>query len=116
MSEEEKQEVATRVPKTDEELKQLARDLYSGKVYTDRHIPEGERPEMVFMGLVLGGPEFIQRLKDEKIWMMYQYMSEACPMAVNGQPSFLTFHTLNQEECERLDVYYKKILDAMEDL
>ena len=36
-------------PKTDEELKEIAKDLYNGKIFSDRHLSQYDRIESHFM-------------------------------------------------------------------
>jgi len=42
---------------TDQEIKQLAEDMYKGLVFTDRHIQQPNEIPSVFMALALMGKE-----------------------------------------------------------
>lgn len=44
-------------PKTDEELKQIAKDLYNNKIFCDKHLSKFDRIESHFMALVFMGPK-----------------------------------------------------------
>ena len=43
--------------KTDEELKQIAKDLYNGKIFSDRHLSQYDRIESHFMVILFMGPQ-----------------------------------------------------------
>jgi hypothetical protein len=75
------------VPKqTDEFIKQLAKDIYNGKVFTAFMIPENQRAEMikmVFMPLLFMGPQHphntdvnTAKLRDNKIWEILEQDQE----------------------------------------
>lgn len=104
---------------TEEELKQLARDIHGGNVFTDRHIRPDDRMQMlsmVFMPLVMMDEENIQvvqkRLGDHG--MMYEYMDKAGPRSVNGLPSFFSFHTVGSDDADKV-VGYLETLEAASD-
>ena len=44
-------------PKTDEELKQIAKDLYNNKIFCDRHLSQYDRIESHFMVILFMGPK-----------------------------------------------------------
>jgi len=121
MGEEAKAEEKEYTPKTDEELKQIAQDLWAGKIYTDRHIPEQEMPyalATVFMPLALMHPDDREKLftGENKPTLIYEYLDKAGPRSVNGMPGFFSFHCLNEEETERMFRYYTAIQEAMDAL
>ncbi len=68
-------------PHTDQELKELAIDIFEGKVFTDRHIPEEEERGllMVFMPLALGAGKDWTEDDYKSIGMFYEYMDQAGP-------------------------------------
>ena len=43
--------------KTEEELKQIAKDLYNNKIFCDRHLSQYDRVESHFMVLLFMGPK-----------------------------------------------------------
>jgi hypothetical protein len=43
--------------KTDDELKQIAKDLYNNKIFCDRHLSQYDRIESHFMVLIFMGPK-----------------------------------------------------------
>ena len=96
--------------KTDEELKKIALDLYSGKIFSDRHLrnPETEIP-MVFQVVNLMTEEAVKELEAKKPVFAYEYLDKANPIGVNGYPTFLTMSYLCEEEYTKMIEYYKKI-------
>ncbi len=93
--------------KTDQELKQLAIDIYDNKVFTDRHIREGEsahRIAVIFMPIALGAFKTKEEIDD--LGLIYEYYDKASPRAINGYPSFFSFNTLTKAECEIMSTHY----------
>jgi hypothetical protein len=43
--------------KTDEDLKQIAKDLYNNKIFSDRHLSSHDRIESHFMVVLFMGPQ-----------------------------------------------------------
>ena len=84
-------------PKTEDELKQLVRDLVSGKVFVNSMIPEGEARTlgMVFMVISLGGLEGIDT---STIGQIYEYYHKAGPGSINGFPMFYSAQLINVED------------------
>lgn len=105
-------------PKTDDELKQLAKDLYTDKIFTDRHFRDPEEAArmapMVFMILNFLGP------MERAVWakdlgLIYEYYSAATTgRSVNGYPIFFSARTLTKDETTRMFEFYNKIKAAMD--
>lgn len=106
------------VPKSDAEIRELAQDLYQGRIFTDRHIKKGdeERALTVFMPLAFLKPKDVQDLKKNNIGLFYEYLSEAGPRSVNGYPTFASFNALSQDDAKRLFETYEKIKAAVENV
>jgi hypothetical protein len=118
--------------KTDEELKQIAIDIHAGRIFTDRHCKDFQEVTQVFMPLIFVG--YVEKAEGEddgdyllrkaqsnimvedlkKAVMFYEYMDKASPMGINGLPVFMSFHYLDKEEFEKMNVYFKKINEAIE--
>jgi hypothetical protein len=101
-------------PHTDDELKQIAIDLFEGRIFTDRHLKSMEDARMVFMLIPLGAfaeapPEYI-----DNIGMIYEYLSEAGPRSVNGYPSFLSLRVLSKEQTEKMLNFYDEYIKLKE--
>ena len=116
MSEEDK----INVEMTDAELKQLAQDMHAGRIYTDRHLPKGLAPHMIFLPLVFldekQSEQFKRYIDEEKVFMIYEYMDQAGPRSLNGQPQFMSYRVLNKEQTIKLFEYYEKIKKAIEEI
>lgn len=93
--------------KPPKEIKQIAMDMAEGKVFTSNHIPEDQIDMLpkIFMVIALGGihPEHTKNLG-----MIYEYISEAAPMAINGFPSFFSHKMLNRSDTTKLWELYNK--------
>lgn len=97
--------------KTDEELKQLAMDIYDNKVFTNRHIEPGHMAKMmgsIFMPFGLGGLSNTPKEDMERIGLIYEYMDKAGPIAVNGYPTFMSMQFLTREQDTKMNEYYAK--------
>ena len=99
---------------TEEEIKKLADDMYRGLVFTDRHIQNPDDISRVFIPLALLEKEQIEELKVESPGMIYEYMDQAGPMAINGMPMFCSFRFLSQEDAKKVMGKYLQIKEAIE--
>jgi hypothetical protein len=144
----------------DDKLKQVAKDIYNGLVFTDRHCREHEISQR-FMVMMFMGPQppkkpghqsdsntkdghrdnaiydIIQHDEDMKKWeedmkwydveckyyqeeqvtsigMIYEYLSEASPMGLNGGPIFMFLRILNKEDSTKVWEYYEKYKEIRE--
>ena len=93
---------------SDEDLTKIAKELWSGKIYTNRH--DGCDAAMVFMPLVLGGVEMVNSLAKNQTDLIYEYLDKASPRSVNGRPCFFSFQTLNVADTNFMFAEYKKIV------
>jgi len=89
-------------------FKQLAKDIYNGRVYTDRHLQFNEILS-VFMVLMFVN---FEDLKD--VFMIYEHIENAGPMCVNGNPTFMSMKTLNKTECTEVQKYYDEYKELNE--
>lgn len=106
-----------RTPRTDDELKQIAKDIVGGLVFTDRHIPPDERQAMlpmVFMPLMLADKKTIDQMKRDKIATIYEYYSKASPRGINGYPVFFSLSMLDDDEAKKVWEYHDKMQAAIE--
>ena len=98
--------------KTKEELKQIAIDLADGKIFSDRHIREGDSKSIgtVFMPLILGafGDMTEEEQKAGKVTFIYEYLDKAGPRSINGMPCFFSCQILNREETELMFELHEK--------
>jgi hypothetical protein len=100
--------------KTDEQLKQLAKDIHSGLVFTNNHLPQDEPMLLgaVFMPLVMMNDEQQKDFTDKQPGMVYEYLDKAGPRSFNGFPMFMSFQFVTVDEYEKLRGFYEEIKAA----
>jgi len=103
-------------PLTEEEIKKLADDIYSGLVFTDRHIKNLDDISRVFMPLALLSGAQIEEFKVDMPGMIYEYIDKAGPLSIDGMPMFLSFRCLNQEDEKKVYEKYLQIKKAVENV
>lgn len=101
---------------TDEELKQIAIDLHSGRIYCDRHIEDTSDIRIVFMPVMLGAFADAKKEELDNIGMIYEYLTEAGPRCVNGMPTFFSLKYLSKKDTMRMSEYYEKLVEAVKNL
>lgn len=84
--------------KTDAELEQLAQDMEAGRLWTSYH---GEGWKDSFMVLHLMSPEQLEELRALDVTFFYEYVDQAGPRGINGQPSFFSIKYLNRADHEK---------------
>jgi hypothetical protein len=95
-------------PYSDEELKKLAVDIEDGLVFTNLHLKDKLRLKSVFMLLNFFTKEQMKKLEEEKVGLIFEYLGEAGPIAMDGLPSFFTVRFLNESDTEKLSKYAKE--------
>lgn len=98
--------------KTDDELKQLARDMVAGNIFVSSMIPDDQYDHMlgsVFMPIDLGALEHVDK---STIGQMYEYFNKAGPRSINGLPVFFSVQLINKEDLVRLREMCQAIQDA----
>lgn len=99
------------------ELKQIALDLFKDKIFTDRHIPENQQDQLlprIFFPIGFGGFSDFSREDINDIGLIFEYLTEAGPRAINDFPMFFSLQILNKHDAEIVLNYYnefKKITD-----
>lgn len=88
---------------TDEEIKNLARQIYRGEVFTsyNKGVDESNLP-MIFMPLALLDEKSRQKLIDGGADMLYAPMSGKVPMSIDGMPVFMEFKWCNKEDTAKV--------------
>jgi hypothetical protein len=118
---------------TDDELKQIAKDIYNVDIYTDRHCQAHEITQS-FMILMLMGPngessndetsgkrdsKILEREIEQKyyneylnqIGLVYEYWDKRSPMGINGKPIFMSCHFLSKEDTEKMFGFYETYIE-----
>jgi hypothetical protein len=99
---------------TNSEIKQLAVDVYSSKVFTSRQIAEGEAAHllgMIFMPLLFMDAE--QHKELDNTAFIYEYYDKASPRGINGYPIFMSLRMFPKEHFDKFLKYYKKVEKAL---
>jgi hypothetical protein len=125
---------------TVEELKNIAKDLYHNKIFSDRHLgKEYHMLQSVFMVMMFMKQNIewdlesregkiihllLQDLEKEhdkrrdgyynNIGFIYEYLDKANPMAINGFPTFFSCRFLTKTDTDRMFEYYEKYKDIQE--
>lgn len=102
--------------RTDEELKQLGSDLQSDKIFTTAHIREGDGSliRSIFMALVFLNEEQTEKLKDDKVEILFEYYHKAGERSINGYPIFMSMQYMTHDEWVKVIEYHDKIKSAIE--
>lgn len=85
------------------ELKDLARDIHRGLVFTDRHIKSEDEGflGMVFTIIGLMDKKQMDRMQKDSPGMVYEYLSKAGSRSMNGYPIFMSMNMLSMEDTEK---------------
>lgn len=104
--------------KTEEEITQLAKDIYAGQVFCSWNIREGDHVfiENIFMPIAFMSNEQLASFRAEEPHLIYEYISKAGPRSINGYPVFMSLQRLNKQEFEMLLEKYNKIEKAMKEI
>lgn len=93
--------------KSSDRLKQIAKDIYNDKIFITSDIEIMKRNFLVF---AFATPD---QLPTDAV-AVYEYYSNAAPVALNGLPIFLSSYFLNEREANEVTMYIKKIKDAVD--
>lgn len=100
--------------RTDEELKQLAKDYVAGHVWTNYDFPDEAAFRASFMILQLMSPKLLRWIEKRKPRMIYAYARTALKMGVNGRPIFLKECAfLGLREYKKFRAYVDKVREAL---
>jgi hypothetical protein len=104
--------------KTDDELKQIAKDIFSHKIFTSTMLREGDERLLssVFMPVLFMEKEQIEELEKNDVVAFYEYFDEAGPRSVNGYPIFMSANTLTRSEYNRTMEFYKQVKEKMDSI
>lgn len=93
-----------------EEIKKLARDIATNKVFTSHHVPGDQPGELVFLPLLFLSDADLELLKREPPGMIYEYMDKRAPRLVNNLPCFRTCKFLSVEIADKVQDEIKAFL------
>ncbi len=93
----------------DAELRQLAMDIMEGRVLCDWQVVQPMQVELIFLPLALMDAKTGKKLAARKPGMIYERISRACRMGVNGYPIFGSFHILSQPDAVKVQGHIEAI-------
>ena len=128
---------------SDDELKQIAKDIYHNLIFTDRHINEYDKGLVtsIFMPFIFMGhinwptdntreskiirilledkePEYKKRHNNyvNNVGLLFEYMDKGLSRSINGYPMFFSVSVMSIEQTERMFDFYNKYKQLMENL
>jgi len=93
-----------------EDLKNLAISIYKGEIFSNFNIRESDMNLMssIFMPLIFMDKKQFEDFFDD-CGMVYEFLSQAGKMAINGYPIFGSVRKLNKEDTDKVLKYYDKM-------
>lgn len=102
-------------PKTDDELKTIAKDLLDEKIFSDRHAYEAPHlMASIFMPLAFMTKEQREQFLDAKPAFVFEYLDKASS-AINGYPTFGSMQYLSEDDMKKMYTYYDKMKAIKDD-
>jgi hypothetical protein len=84
------------------ELNKIALDIFKERIFTDRHIKQGDEKMLTTIFMVIGLGAFCDY--DEKtkkdIGLLYEYYDKSMPRNINGYPMFTSVNVLSKYDTE----------------
>jgi hypothetical protein len=101
--------------RTDEELKQIAEDMYKDLIFTSNHVRKEDSSLLstIFMPLAFMDEKTRKEWKKNTPYIFFEYMSKAGPRAINGYPIFWSAQYLYEDDYKKVLDYYNKIESAV---
>lgn len=103
-------EFAPYVPLTDDKIRELATDIFQGKVFHEAMIRPGETANPFTVTFLLDEAT-VKHLRDNEAFL-YEYMDQAAPRSINGMPCFLSFRWMSRADARRVMTMVKAMYDA----
>lgn len=103
----------TYVPMTDDRVREVAQELVAGRIFGSWMIPEGESPMVVFMVLAFMDHAALKEMEAAGIDHVFEHMSKANAVSVNGYPTFFSLQHINNADLLRVLATAKAIKDAI---
>ena len=110
-------------PLPSDELKKLASEIFQGRIYTSEFHDAQLAPFETFMSLMFGSIRDQYDVNDEqlkeyigKFGMLYEHLDKAGPLAVNGNPMFLSCRIMPMANMKELRGYLIKLQEAKDKL
>lgn len=105
-------------PVSEEKIKDIALGIFQGRIFHSGMIrPEdNELLGSIFMPLLFMNDEVRKWFLDYNIVFFYEEYRDASPTCVNGYPTFVSLHYLNDEDSKRVMEKLDKLRDITEEL
>jgi len=104
--------------RTEEELKQLARDTLANKIFWSTSLKQHELHMLrsVFIPLGFLKKKVLEDFKKRKVVAFYEYYGDKTQTgrAINGLPMFVSCHAITASEYDRFVELYNAAKDALE--
>ncbi len=97
---------------TEDDMRTLARDWVEGRIFTHADIKEPDMMRSVFMLVGLGG---LGDIDTSQIGMIYEHLSHAGPLSINGYPMFMSLRIVHKQDMKPLFEMYQKIESAIQE-
>ena len=93
------------------EIKEIARDMHRGLIFTDRHIKSADERLLgtIFMILSLMDKKGMEKMMKDPPGMVYEYFSKAGPRGVNGYPCFTSMNILSIDDTKKVFELIQKL-------
>lgn len=106
------------IPKTDKQIKELALDIWEGRVFCDRHIKGFKDRDintvaMVFTPLALFTDAQLKDFLANDPSMIYQYTSQAGPKSPMNVPVFRSFRFLNSHDTKLVMAEFNRLVERL---
>lgn len=105
-------------PLTDEQVHEIALGILRNEIFTDRHIAPGDQARNmlvhIFMPLgLLDKKQILALQRKQRPGIMYAYMKNAGPRAINGYPMFFEVAMASQTDAAKVWTKYKELTESI---
>lgn len=103
---------------TNEELTELARQLYRGEIFTSTQVRKEDLSSisMIFLPLAFAADVLRETIANQKPEVVYAKMNDALPRGINGYPMFTSCAFFNKAEWDFVYDKFLAIKKAMESI
>ena len=94
-------------------LERYAVDFVDGRIFSSRHVAEHDQHLLanIFMPLMFMNGELHAKIVASQPEMIFEYRSEAGPMAINGYPMFFSMRYISARQWP----LFKELVNAIKD-
>jgi len=100
----------------DDEIKELATDVFKDKVFFSTMLQEHEMHLLssVFLPITFMDEPQIEQIKKDNVAAFYEYYDKAGPRAINGLPMFTSMRTITEEDLKKMGGVLVKLKEAVD--